>query len=239
MITKQQFTKNPESFLQGETILINKPLNWTSFDVVNKIRFLLRDKLKIKKIKVGHAGTLDPLATGLIIVCTGKATKQISEYQNLPKEYITSFRFGATTPSYDLESEINETFSFEHITPELLERTIQEKFIGKIEQVPPVFSAKRIDGKRSYEYARKGIDKKLMPREVEIFSFKTLKNNLPEILFSIQCGSGTYIRSLARDLGRDLSCGAYVSSLKRVKINNFLLVDSLEITTFANLIKQL
>jgi len=239
MITKHQFAKNMASFLEGETILINKPLNWTSFDVVNKIRHLLRYKLNVKKIKVGHAGTLDPLATGLVIVCTGKATKQIERYMSLPKEYVTSFRFGATTPSYDAEGEINATFPFEHITEDLLKETIKKYFTGKIEQVPPMFSAKKIDGKRAYEYARKGIEKKMLPKTVEILDFKILNYNLPDISFSIRCTSGTYIRSLARDLGEKMSSGAYISELKRTKIDNFFLEDSLEITTFANLLKQM
>lgn len=239
MITKHQFAKNTEAFLEGETILINKPLNWTSFDVVNKIRHLLRNKLNIKKIKVGHAGTLDPLATGLVIVCTGKATKQIERYMKLSKEYVTSFRFGATTPSYDAEEEINAIFPFEHITEDLLKETIKKYFIGEIEQIPPMFSAKKIEGKRAYDYARKGIQKKISPKKVKILDFKILKYNLPNVSFSIQCTSGTYIRSLARDLGEKMSSGAYIFELKRTKINNFFLEDSLEITTFANLLKQM
>ncbi len=239
MITKHQFAKNTEAFMEGETILINKPLNWTSFDVVNKIRHLLRYKLNVKKIKVGHTGTLDPLATGLVIVCTGKATKQIEHYMKLSKEYVTSFRFGATTPSYDAEEEINATFPFEHITEDLLKETLKKYFIGKIDQRPPMFSAKKIEGKRAYNYARKGIEKKMLPKKVEIFDFKILNYNLPDVSFSIQCTSGTYIRSLARDLGEKMSSGAYISELKRTKIDNFLLEDSLEITTFANLLKQM
>lgn len=239
MITKHQFPENPESFLEGETILVNKPLNWTSFDVVNKIRHLLRYKLNVKKIKVGHAGTLDPLATGLVIVCTGKATKQIAEYSNLSKEYIASFRFGATTPSYDSEGEINETFPYEHITEDLLKDTIAKYFMGEIDQIPPMFSAKKVDGKRAYQFARKGVEKKLLPKKVNILDFKILSYNLPEVLFSIHCGSGTYVRALARDLGEKVSSGAYISKLERIKIDNFLLTDSLEINTFANLLKQM
>jgi len=239
MITKHQFPKTIESFLSGETILINKPLNWTSFDVVNKIRHSLRNKLGIKNIKVGHAGTLDPLATGLIIICTGKSTKQISNYMNMPKEYETTFRFGSTTPSYDAESEINETFPFKHITKPLLEEVIQSKFLGKIKQTPPMFSAKKIDGKRAYQFARKGIEKKMLSKEIEIMDFKIISFDLPDIIFSIHCSSGTYIRALARDLGKDLKSGAYILKLKRTKISNFLLADSLEITTFVNFLQQM
>jgi len=195
--------------------------------------------LNVKNIKVGHAGTLDPLATGLMIICTGKATKQIAAYQNLPKTYIATFVFGATTPSYDNETEINKTFSVEHINRDLIEEAIENYFLGIIEQIPPVFSAKKVEGKRAYEYARKGIHKKLESKKVNIYDFKILEMNFPEITFSISCGSGTYIRALARDLGEKVDSGAYLSKLKRIKIDNFLLVDSLEITTFANLVNQL
>lgn len=239
MITKHLFTNEIETFLTGETILINKPINWTSFDVVNKIRYLLRHKLNIKNIKVGHAGTLDPLATGLMIINTGKATKKINEIQKLDKEYISTFTFGGITPSFDRETNVTETFPTEHITKELIEKTIQDYFLGDIVQIPPAFSAKKIDGKPSYAYARKGIEKILSPKQVCINSFKIIKNEFPNISFSVNCTSGTYIRSLARDLGEKLSSGAYVNKLERTKIGTFFLVDSLNITTFANLLKKM
>lgn len=199
-------------------LLINKPLKWTSFDVVNK----LRNQLKIKKI--GHAGTLDPLATGLLILCTGKFTKQIDTYQQQEKEYIGTFTLGQTTPSHDLETETTEPVSVVHLTEDQLE-DCRKKFIGTISQIPPLHSAIKVEGKRAYELARKGVEHELKSREVLISEFNW-EVRLPVIHFSVVCSKGTYIRSLARDIGNELGVGAYLSSLCRIRIGNFKLEDA-------------
>lgn len=203
---------------EDRVLLVNKPLEWTSFDVVNK----LRNQLKIKKI--GHAGTLDPLATGLLILCTGSLTKQIDSFQQQEKEYTGTFTLGQTTPSHDLETEVSEPVSLGNITPEKLE-ACRIKFIGNIEQIPPQHSAIRIKGKRAYEYARKGVEKELKPRQVNISTFEW-NISLPTIQFRIVCTKGTYIRSLARDIGNELGVGAYLSSLCRTRIGDFKLEDA-------------
>jgi tRNA pseudouridine55 synthase len=207
-------------FLEGQVILIDKPLHWTSFQVVNKLRWHLRKKFNLKKIKVGHAGTLDPLATGLLIICTGKFTKKIDEFQGKPKEYIGEFTFGATTPSYDLETDVNETFPVNHITNKLLEETTKQ-FIGEINQKPPIFSAIKKEGRRLYEIAREGKTTDIEMRKVTITHFEITNINLPKVAFKVQCSKGTYIRSLAHDFGQALKSGAYLSQLRRTKIGEF------------------
>ncbi len=215
----------PFDFINGTTLLVNKPLEWTSFDVVNKLRYAISRKLGVKKIKVGHAGTLDPLATGLLIICTGKFTKRITEYQALPKTYTGTFYVGAVTPSYDGETEIEEQFPIDHITPQLIEEKRQE-FIGEIDQLPPVFSAIKVKGQPLYKKARKGHDVKVDPRKVTITSFKITRIALPEIDFEVECSKGTYIRSLAHDFGKALNSGAYLTNLVRTKIGDYRLEDA-------------
>ena len=209
-----------EDYKNGQVLLIDKPLNWTSFQVVNKLRWEIRQRFNIKKIKVGHAGTLDPLATGLLIICTGKQTKEIHVYQGQIKEYTGTITLGATTPSYDLETEINQTFSTEHITEDLLKETTKQ-FIGDIQQKPPIFSAIKKDGKRLYELARKGETTEINARTVTVSKFEITNINLPEVDFKVVCSKGTYIRSLAFDFGNALKSGAHLSSLRRTKIGDF------------------
>ena len=222
---------NKEDYLNGQVLLIDKPLEWTSFQVVNKIRWHIKQKFGLKKIKVGHAGTLDPLATGLLIICTGKETKNITTYQGLIKEYTGTFTIGATTPSYDLETAINERFSTHHITDKILAKATQ-KFIGEIDQKPPIFSAIKKDGKRLYELARKGETTEISTRKVSIFEFELIKTILPEIDFRVVCSKGTYIRSLAYDFGLSINSGAHLSSLRRTKIGEFSIDNSLSIEKF-------
>ena len=212
--------KTEEDYKNGQVLLIDKPLNWTSFQVVNKLRWEIRQRFNIKKIKVGHAGTLDPLATGLLIICTGKQTKEIHTYQGQIKEYTGTFTIGATTPSYDLETDIDKTYPTEHITTALLQETTKQ-FIGDIQQKPPIFSAIKKEGKRLYELARKGETTEIKPRTVTISEFEITKINLPEIEFRVVCSKGTYIRSLAYDFGLALNSGAHLSKLRRTKIGNF------------------
>jgi tRNA pseudouridine55 synthase len=209
-------------FQKGSTLLVDKPKGWTSFDVVNKLRYKIRHQLGVKKIKVGHAGTLDPMATGLLIICTGKFTKKLHEYQGLPKEYTGTLKLGATTPSYDMETEETEHFPTEHINLELLEKA-KEQFLGDIEQIPPMFSAIKVDGQPLYKKARKGLVVEVEPRPVHIYELEFTRFELPEIDFRIQCSKGTYIRSLAHDLGKALRSGAYLTALKRTQIGDFKL----------------
>lgn len=209
-----------EDFQNGKVLLIDKPLNWTSFQAVNKLRWEIRRAFNIKKIKVGHAGTLDPLATGLLIICTGKMTKQIETFQGQDKEYTGTFTLGSTTPSYDLETEIDNTFPTQHITNNLIQETTS-KFIGDIEQFPPVFSALKKDGKRLYEYARSGEAVKVNSRTVRISEFEITAINGLNIDFRVVCSKGTYIRSLAHDFGKALNSGAHLSALRRTKIGSF------------------
>lgn len=206
--------------LKGGIVLIDKPYGWTSFDAVNKVRSILRRHYGIRKIKVGHAGTLDPLATGLVIICTGKMTKEIHHFQALEKEYIATFVLGKTTPSFDLETAVDKEFETSHITGELIETTLK-KFTGEIDQVPPLFSAKFIDGKRAYKRARKGDDIELPAARVTIREMIVERFELPELELTIACSKGTYIRSIARDIGRDLKSGAYLSALRRTRIGNY------------------
>ena len=229
---------NRESFFEGEILLINKPLNWTSFQVVNKIRWLIKSRFNIKKIKVGHAGTLDPLAEGLLIICTGKMTKKIHQFQNLDKIYTGKFFLGATTPSFDLETEINSKKSIKNITEKLISKTLKS-FKGKITQTPPIFSAIKHKGKKLYEYARKGETVKIKEREVLIYEFIITKYQLPELSFLVKCSKGTYIRSLANDFGEKLECGAYLSKLTRTAIGNHLLENSISIEDFEKRLGQI
>ncbi|WP_426432248.1 tRNA pseudouridine(55) synthase TruB [Winogradskyella sp. HB-48] len=222
--------KTLEDYKQGQVLLIDKPLTWTSFQVVNKLRWAIRKAYDIKKIKVGHAGTLDPLATGLLVICTGKMTKQINTFQGQEKEYTGTFVVGSTTPSYDLETEIDATFPVGHITKEFIHNTTKQ-FIGKIEQFPPVFSAIKKDGKRLYEFARAGEDVEIKSREIEISEFEITdikpQDKVLELNFRVVCSKGTYIRSLAHDFGKVLNSGAHLSVLRRTRIGDFEVKDSL------------
>jgi len=209
-----------EEFKSGQILLIDKPLTWSSFQAVNKVRWVIRKAFDIKKIKVGHAGTLDPLATGLLVICTGKFTKRLSEFQGQIKEYTGEITLGGTTPSYDLESEVTETFPIDHITEELIHETTKQ-FIGDIQQMPPVFSALKKDGKRLYEYARNNEEVVIPPRQVNISEFKITKIDLPKLEFRVVCSKGTYIRSLAFDFGKAVQSGGHLSKLRRTKIGEF------------------
>lgn len=211
---------NLEEILEGKIFLIDKPLDWTSFDVVNKIRWNIRKSYNVKKIKVGHAGTLDPKATGLLIICTGKLTKQIETIQSASKVYTGTLKLGVATPTYDTESEENERFSMHHIDEKMI-RNATKNFLGVIEQLPPMHSAVKQDGKRLYELARLGKQVELKPREIEIFRFDVISIQMPFVDFEVHCGKGTYIRSLAHDFGRTLKSGAYLTSLRREKIGEF------------------
>ncbi len=222
-----------ENFKNGKVLLLDKPLEWTSFQVVNKLRWHIRKRFDIKKIKVGHAGTLDPLATGLLIICTGKETKNIVHYQGQKKEYIGEITLGATTPSYDLETEINETYPIAHITEKLIHEATGT-FVGTIQQKPPIFSAIKKDGKRLYELARAGKSTKIDAREVTISSFEITKIALPKIEFKVTCSKGTYIRSLAHDFGKVLDSGAHLSKLRRTKIGNYDVNNAASIESFIN-----
>ena len=225
-----------DTYQEGRVLLIDKPLNWTSFQVVNKIRWLIKQQFSIKKIKVGHAGTLDPLATGLLILCTGKFTKKIETYQAQVKEYTGTITLGATTPSYDLESEIDEKFDISGISEADIFKNTQQ-FLGKIQQQPPIFSALKKNGKRLYEYAREGSKIEIPSRAVTITEFEITKIELPCIEFRIVCGKGTYIRSLAHDFGKSLNNGAHLSSLRRTKIGEFRVEDALSVLEFENVFK--
>lgn len=209
-----------EDFKNGQTLLVDKPLHWTSFQVVNKLRWAIRQKFKLKKIKVGHAGTLDPLATGLLIICTGKFTKKIDSIQAEKKEYIGTFTLGATTPSYDLETEINKTFSIKHLNDEKIMQAT-ESFLGEIDQIPPIYSAIKKDGVRLYELARKGETTEIKSRKISIFEFEITKIKMPNIDFRVICSKGTYIRSLANDFGKALKTGAHLSALRRTKSGDY------------------
>jgi len=226
-----------EQFLNGEIILIDKPLDWTSFQVVNKIRWLIRSTFGIKKIKVGHAGTLDPLASGLLILCTGKMTKSIEQFMGQEKEYTGTFTLGSTTPSYDLETEIDNTFPTDHITEELLQATLNQ-FVGTIDQYPPVFSALKKDGKRLYEFAREGIEVEIPARKVNIHSFELTQKAIPKVDFKVICSKGTYIRSLANDYGKALNSGAHLSALRRTRIGEFNIEHAISIEDFEKQIKK-
>lgn len=225
-------------FEEGQVLLFNKPLYWTSFDLVNKVRIMIRSAFGIKKIKVGHAGTLDPLASGLLIICTGRATKKIDEFRNLDKEYVATFHLGETTPSFDLETETDNQYPTDHISEEFVRETLVS-FLGEQKQLPPMYSAKLIAGKRAYEFARKGIQKELEPvtvffREIELLSF-----GVPETKIRLVCSKGTYIRSFARDFGLALKSGSYLSSLVRTAIGSYRVSKAYDLEKFQEYIEQM
>ncbi len=226
------------SFQEGQILLIDKPLDWSSFQVVNKLRWLIRKQFNLKKIKVGHAGTLDPLASGLLIICTGKFTKQIDTYQGQEKEYTGTFTLGATTPSFDLETEINERFDISKLSEEKIKTAISQ-FIGEIQQKPPVFSALKKEGKRLYEFARSGEEVEVAFRTVHISAFEITRIALPEVDFRVQCSKGTYIRSLAHDFGKALENGAHLSALRRTKIGDFSVTNAISMDDFESQLKSL
>ena len=206
-----------EEFLAGQVLLVDKPLEWSSFQVVNKLKYFVRNKFDLKKFKIGHAGTLDPLATGLLIICTGKKTKSIEQFQGQIKEYTGTITLGATTPSYDLETEVDAQFPTDNITAEHVQECTKQ-FIGEITQIPPIFSALKINGKRAYKAARLGEEIKMKSRQVHIYEFEVNSDNLPEVTFRIVCSKGTYIRSIAKDFGDALNNGGHLSALRRTKI---------------------
>ena len=217
-----------DDILEGKMLLVDKPLTWTSFDVVKYIRKSLVSKFKIKRIKVGHAGTLDPLATGLLIICIGRQTKQISIYQNLTKTYTGKFKLGETTPSYDAETEVNKSFNYDHIKEKDI-INLSQKFTGKLMQKPPIFSAIKKNGKRMYEYARENKKIEIQEREINIYEFEIIKFTDPYIEFKITCSKGTYIRSIANDFGKKLNSGSYLSELRRINIGEFSVLNALQI----------
>ena len=221
-----------DDFLNGQVILVDKPLHWSSFQAVNKLKYLLKRKFNLpKKFKIGHAGTLDPLASGLLIICTGKFTKQITEIQAQAKEYTGTFFIGATTPSYDLETEIDARFDIDHISDQTIEDT-RLQFLGEIDQIPPLFSAIKKDGKRLYEHARAGETVEIASRKTTIYEFELTRVALPEIDFRVVCSKGTYIRSLAFDFGKALQSGAHLTVLRRTKIGNYAVVNASSIPDF-------
>ena len=218
-------------FIAGEVLAIYKPYKWTSFQIVNKVRYHLSRKLGVKRFKVGHAGTLDPLATGVLLLCTGKATKRIEELQAHTKEYVAELMLGATTPSFDMEHPVNATFPTEHITEETI-RNVSGQVIGDIAHRPPLFSACKVDGKRAYDLARKGSDMELAPKQIHIDEIELLECNLPQIKIRVVCGKGTYIRSLARDIGEALNSGAYLTSLTRTRVGDYKIEECLSPDNF-------
>ncbi|MGB0254898.1 MAG: tRNA pseudouridine(55) synthase TruB [Flavobacteriaceae bacterium] len=232
-----ELTYTKEAFLAGQLLLIDKPLEWSSFQVVNKIRWAIRKTYDIKKIKVGHAGTLDPLATGLMLICTGKMTKQIEQFMGMDKAYTGTLQLGATTPSYDLETEVSKSKPVHHISEDMLERTCTQ-FLGVIQQKPPLHSAIKKDGKRLYTLARAGATTEIPSREITISTFDLTTVRLPDVSFSVSCSKGTYIRSLAHDFGQALGCGAHLSALRRTAIGNYSLSDSLTLDDFLNTLEQ-
>lgn len=224
-----------EDFLEGQLLLIDKPLGWSSFQAVNKLKWAIRKKFQLKKIKIGHAGTLDPLATGLLLICTGKFTKKINALQGQAKEYTGTITLGTTTPSYDLETAVDATFSIAHITHALIQKTTTE-FMGDIEQAPPVFSALKKDGKRLYEYAREGKEVAIKKRPVTISEFEITNIDLPNVDFRIVCSKGTYIRSLAHDFGKALRSGSHLSALRRTKIGDYNVNIATDPNVFADIL---
>ena len=225
------FQISEEKFLEGQMLLIEKPIGWSSFDVVKKIKYLIRKRYNLKKIKVGHAGTLDPLASGLLIICTGKFTKKISEIQDKRKIYTGIITLGGTTPSFDLETEIEKNYKTDHISEDLIKKTTT-KFLGEINQVPPIFSALKKDGERLYEKARRGEKIKINSRKVTIYKFESKLLHKVNVHFKIECSKGTYIRSIANDLGAALNCGGYLSKLCRTDIGEFSLSNAMSINSF-------
>ena len=224
-------------FQAGEILAVYKPYTWTSFQIVNKIRYHLSRKLGVKRFKVGHAGTLDPLATGVLLVCTGKATKKIEELQSHTKEYVAEIMLGATTPSYDMEHPVDATYPHEHITEEMVREALA-KFTGTIAQRPPLFSACKVDGKRAYDLARKGSNMELAPKLIQIDEIELLQCELPKIKIRVVCGKGTYIRSLARDIGEALQSGAYLTSLTRTRVGDYRIEDCINPDEFQDWLEK-
>lgn len=225
-------------FEAGEILYFDKPLTWTSFDLVNKIRYAIKRDLGIKKPKIGHAGTLDPLATGVLIVCTGKKTKMIEHLQYETKEYVATLMLGETTPSFDMETEVDATFPTEHITKELVEKTLK-KFLGEIQQIPPAYSAVKVDGKRAYEYARKGKDVELKPKTLVIDEIELLEYAMPVVKIRVVCSKGTYIRALARDIGEALNSGAHLTVLRRTRIGDVTVDKCISVEQFQAIVKSM
>jgi len=225
-------------FEEGQVLLVNKPVYWTSFDLVNKVRIMIRSTFGIKNIKAGHAGTLDPLASGLMIICTGKATKRIMEFSEMDKEYVATIHLGETTPSFDLETETDGKYPTDHITEELVKEVLN-KFLGAQKQIPPLYSAKLVGGKRAYELARKGIRKTMEPVTVFISEAELLSFCLPEVKIRLRCSKGTYIRSFARDFGISLNSGGYLSALERTAIGPFKVSDAQKVENLKNFLEQL
>lgn len=224
-------------YISGEILVIDKPYRWTSFDAVKRLRGAVQRRLNAKRFKVGHAGTLDPLATGVLLVCTGRATKRIAELQEGMKEYVAEITFGATTPSYDLEKEIDATYPWEHITPELIAETLP-KFQGHVMQVPPVFSAVKVDGKRAYNYARKGKEVEIKAKPLEIKELEVLDWEAPKLTLRVLCSKGTYIRALARDLGEAMNSGAHLTALRRTRVGDYTIDDAMSLDQALELIKD-
>lgn len=224
-------------YISGEILVIDKPYRWTSFDAVKRLRGAVQRRLNAKRFKVGHAGTLDPLATGVLLVCTGRATKRIAELQDGMKEYVAEITFGATTPSYDLEKEIDATYPWEHITPELIAETLP-KFQGHVMQVPPVFSAVKVDGKRAYNYARKGKEVEIKAKPLEIKELEVLSWEAPKLTLRVLCSKGTYIRALARDLGEAMNSGAHLTALRRTRVGDYTIDDAMSLDQALELIKE-
>lgn len=223
------------NFQSGAVLVIDKPLHWTSFDVVNKLRYCLRKTCG--KIKVGHAGTLDPLATGVVVVCVGKETKEIERYMGEEKEYIAELTFGHTTPSFDLETEFDGDYDYQHVTESRLKEVVSQ-FEGEIEQFPPIYSAIRVDGTRAYERARKGDNVELKSRKIRIYHIEILKIDMPVVVLKVVCGKGTYIRSLVNDIGKACKSGAYLSALKRTRVGNFSLIDGFQLNEVVDLLRE-
>ena len=224
--------------IKGEVFYLDKPLGWTSFDVVKRIRGKLHHRLGIKKLKVGHAGTLDPLATGVLIVCTGKMTKQIDELQAHVKEYVAEITLGATTPSFDLETPIDATYPTEHITREQVEQVLRQQFVGSIKQVPPSYSACKVDGHRAYKMARKGKEVELKAKELVIDEIELLNYSMPRIEIRVVCSKGTYIRALARDIGQALGSGAHLTALRRTRVGGVRVDDCLQVPDMLDLLEE-
>ncbi len=232
---KKDLPKDPQEYLKGQLLLVNKPLRWTSFDVVNKLRYALKKRLNLKKIKVGHSGTLDPLATGLLLIATGKFTKKLEDLTGLPKQYEGTIKFGESTPSYDAETEANETFPTTHITETLIEEKLVQ-FRGQIEQIPPMFSAIKVGGEALYKKARKGEMVEVKARKLEISKFELISYKAPNMDFIVDCSKGTYIRSLANDLGKACESGAYLTRLKRNSIGDFHIDGAYEVEDLVKII---
>ena len=224
--------------IKGEVFYLDKPLGWTSFDVVKRIRGKLHHRLGIKKLKVGHAGTLDPLATGVLIVCTGKMTKQIDELPAHVKEYVAEITLGATTPSFDLETPIDATYPTEHITREQVEQVLRQQFVGSIKQVPPSYSACKVDGHRAYKMARKGKEVELKAKELVIDEIELLSYSMPRIEIRVVCSKGTYIRALARDIGQALGSGAHLTALRRTRVGGVRVDDCLQVPDMLDLLEE-